>query len=324
MRPVVYQSDKGQWIQHPDVASFVEQDLFAAVTPAAMFDSPDDTTRKGGSFALAPGDSLVLGADAYRIAFAGFEATPPAQAPRRASAATPSRWPLPRNVDLTNLRTGETRRLTPVYLVDEGRTAAVSSRTAWPTGASRWPSAGSTWTTNQATFVIDGVNVTPEDWVVVQAYEKPLIWPALDRHLPAHARLLHCLRPPHRRPQARPLALGRRTLATAAAARKRSGSGPRPKFGGVSPATEGDGAGSALSRTRRSPPRLAAEAAGGHHLLEQRARAVLRVAELRVEHVHDGQAHVEADEVGERSGPIGCAMPSFITWSTASAVATPS
>src|SRR5579883_3491229 len=46
--------------------------------------------------------------------------------------------------------------------------------------------------------------------------------------------------------------------------------------------------------------RLAPQAAGGHHLAQQRTGAVLGVLEAVVEHVHDGQADVEADEVGQR------------------------
>ena len=47
LKPVVYQNPRGQWIQHPDVRAFAEQDVYAAVTPAAMFELPD-TARKGG------------------------------------------------------------------------------------------------------------------------------------------------------------------------------------------------------------------------------------------------------------------------------------
>src|SRR5581483_2651721 len=48
---------------------------------------------------------------------------------------------------------------------------------------------------------------------------------------------------------------------------------------------------------------LAAEAAGGGHLAQQRATAVFRVLEAVVEHVHDGHADVDADEVGEGQRP---------------------
>ena len=47
---------------------------------------------------------------------------------------------------------------------------------------------------------------------------------------------------------------------------------------------------------------LAAQQAGTHHLAQQGVRTVLRVAELLVEHLHDGEVDVVADEVGQRQG----------------------
>src|SRR5262245_50371715 len=49
--------------------------------------------------------------------------------------------------------------------------------------------------------------------------------------------------------------------------------------------------------------RLLAQAAGGDHLLEQRAGAVLVVAQTLVEHAQDVEADVEADQVGEGERP---------------------
>jgi cytochrome c-type biogenesis protein CcmF len=173
LNPVVYQSEKGQWIQHPDVASFVEQDLYAAVTPAAMFEAPEDTARKGGSFALAPGDTLTLGNDAYRVRFAGYRPEPPAQALQGLSRDS-IEVAIAADVALTNLRTGETRPLQPVYLVmKDGRQSFVQTRL--PDWGVALAFGGLDVETGKATFVVDGVAVTPDDWIVVQAYEKPFI-----------------------------------------------------------------------------------------------------------------------------------------------------
>src|SRR5439155_20458239 len=49
--------------------------------------------------------------------------------------------------------------------------------------------------------------------------------------------------------------------------------------------------------------RLAAEAAGLDELTQQRAGCVLRVSEARVQHLHDRNARVEADQVGEGERP---------------------
>src|SRR5262245_37596206 len=45
---------------------------------------------------------------------------------------------------------------------------------------------------------------------------------------------------------------------------------------------------------------LAAEVAGLDHLAQQRARTVLRIAQPFVQDLHDAEAGVETDEVGER------------------------
>ena len=46
--------------------------------------------------------------------------------------------------------------------------------------------------------------------------------------------------------------------------------------------------------------RLAAEVTGGDHLLEQRSRAVLRIIEVVVEHLHHREHHVETDQIAQR------------------------
>src|SRR5215831_664106 len=50
-------------------------------------------------------------------------------------------------------------------------------------------------------------------------------------------------------------------------------------------------------------PDLLAEPAGGDVLAEQRARAILVVAELAVQHLGDREAGIEADEIGELERP---------------------
>src|SRR6185369_17426239 len=66
---------------------------------------------------------------------------------------------------------------------------------------------------------------------------------------------------------------------------------------------------SASAATRSGAPVLVEAAAalapqvpGGDHLAQQRARAVLGIAEPLVQHLHDAEAGVEPDEVGERQG----------------------
>src|SRR6266550_7237829 len=52
-----------------------------------------------------------------------------------------------------------------------------------------------------------------------------------------------------------------------------------------------------------SLPRFPAELSVGHHFLEQRRRPVLVRVEPVLQHLHDREAHVEADQIGERQRP---------------------
>jgi hypothetical protein len=69
---------------------------------------------------------------------------------------------------------------------------------------------------------------------------------------------------------------------------------------------------------------LAAEVSRRHHPPEERAGAVLRIAESFAHQLENRETDVEADEIGQRQRPIGWFIPSFITVSIASGVPTPS
>src|SRR5687767_910782 len=58
-----------------------------------------------------------------------------------------------------------------------------------------------------------------------------------------------------------------------------------------------------------APPRLPAQPAGVHHLDQQRTGAVLGIAEALLEDAHDVEAHVEADQVGQRQRSHRMAHP---------------
>ncbi len=172
LKPVVYQNPQGQWIQHPDVRAFAEQDIYAAVTPAAMFEQPD-TARKGGQIDIRQGESVVIGGDAYRLAFEGYETTVPDEAMRGLSRDSVE-IAIAARVLATNLKTGESQALRPVYVVlKSGRQTYVQNRVPeWDMGVAF---TAMNIDDGKVTLTVDGVEVTPEDWIVVQAYEKPLI-----------------------------------------------------------------------------------------------------------------------------------------------------
>src|SRR5437764_9886512 len=69
---------------------------------------------------------------------------------------------------------------------------------------------------------------------------------------------------------------------------------------------------------------LAAEPPRRDQFPQQRRGAVLVVPQVALQHLEDRETHVQADQVGERERPQGWFMPSFMTVSTASGVATPS
>jgi cytochrome c-type biogenesis protein CcmF len=169
MKPVAYQSESsGQWILNPDVKAFVEQDLYTAVTPRAAT-GVDDRETPGGEIRLSRGDSTVIGNDRFAIAFKQFDMD-----------IDPSR--LPPNTDVsvgavlevTNLKTQETRTLKPIYIVKDNRSEQyIENRVAdW---GLRMAFTQMDASNGEISLAIEGVDVMPEDWVVVQAYEKPFI-----------------------------------------------------------------------------------------------------------------------------------------------------
>jgi len=75
---------------------------------------------------------------------------------------------------VTELQSGETRSLMPIYLVmDDNTEQYIENRVAdWGV---RFAFTQMNVGSGKATFAVDGVDVMPEDWVVVQAYAKPMI-----------------------------------------------------------------------------------------------------------------------------------------------------
>ena len=183
MDPVAYEGSGGQWFMHPGVKAFVEKDIFVAVTPREATGAADDDS--GGEIELAKGDSTLLGQDEYAVAFSHFEVLrAPDGMPMSRNQDTPaSASPrVPDNAQIavgavlhvTRLETGETRTMMPIYMVMENNQQQyIENRVEdWDLKfAFTKMSVGS----GKATFAVDGVDVMPEDWVVVQAYSKPLI-----------------------------------------------------------------------------------------------------------------------------------------------------
>jgi cytochrome c-type biogenesis protein CcmF len=167
MKPVVYKSNKDQWIQHPDVQMYVEKDVYAAVSPSAMFET--DETQQGGELSLARGDSTVIGNEEFAIRFERFDtAVDPQLLPDSTEIAVAA------ELRVTNLATEETRTLRPIYMIMRDRSQQyIQNRVAdWGLTVTF---SGMNVDDGQVNLIVEGVEVMPEDWVVVQAYEKPFI-----------------------------------------------------------------------------------------------------------------------------------------------------
>ncbi|MCS4193668.1 cytochrome c-type biogenesis protein CcmF [Salinibacter ruber] len=177
--PVAYQGSNDQWFKHPDVKAFLEKDLFVAVTPKEATGVAQDDGPPGGEFQLANGDSTTLGDREYAVAFHGFEVL---KGPEGAmeTTATDARVPddaqmaVGARLRVTNLDTRETRSLMPIYLVmNDNSQQYIENRIAdWDLRMSFTEMDANN---GEATFAVEGVDVMPENWVVVQAYTKPLI-----------------------------------------------------------------------------------------------------------------------------------------------------
>jgi cytochrome c-type biogenesis protein CcmF len=166
--PVVYKSNSEQWIQHPDVTKFVEKDIFVAVSPNVMFDS--DTGGDGQELTLSRGDSVRVGSDpAYGVAFVAYDMNVDHEAMEDSSEVAVGAI-----IDVVNLSTNETRRVRPLYRVTTDRSVQLDESTIEEWGLTI-AFTGMNVDTGQIGVRVSGVESAVEDWVVVQAYEKPMI-----------------------------------------------------------------------------------------------------------------------------------------------------
>lgn len=176
MKPVAYQGTGDQWFMHPDVKAFLEKDVFVSVTPKEATGVGQDEGTPGGEFQLAEGDSTLLGENKYAVAFHGFEVLkgPGASTTTNERVPDDAQMAVGARLRVTNLETQETRSLLPIYLVmNDNSQQYIENRIAdWDL---RMAFTEMDVNSGKATFAVEGVNVMPENWVVVKAYTKPLI-----------------------------------------------------------------------------------------------------------------------------------------------------
>lgn len=169
LQPVAYQNRRGEWILHPDIKLSLWKDLFVAVSPAEMFAQDSTAAQQGGELVVARGDSVVLGRQEFALRFVGFDTQVDTSLVPDSTAIAVAAV-----LRVTNLRTEETRTLRPIYVVLHDRSVQyVQTRVRdWNLSVTF---TGMNVSSGEITLAIEGVDVMPEDWVVVQAYEKPLI-----------------------------------------------------------------------------------------------------------------------------------------------------
>jgi cytochrome c-type biogenesis protein CcmF len=168
MRPVVYKNNSDQWIQHPDLRLYFEKDLYVAVTPSKMFD-PIEENEGPELLTLAVNDSTVLGNQEFAVHFLHYDtAVDPELIPDNTMVAVAA------VLNVTNLQTDETRLLRPILAITEDHQQVFLKNRAqdWDFGVTL---IGLNVETGEVQLGIEGVEVMPEDWIVVQAYEKPFI-----------------------------------------------------------------------------------------------------------------------------------------------------
>jgi cytochrome c-type biogenesis protein CcmF len=167
LKPVTYQSTTQQWIQHPDVRLGFLKDLFVAVSPNEMFDTEDDDDE--GTITLTRGDSTVLGDGRFVVRFENFNLQTNSQ-----HDANGSRIVVGANIGVTDLQSGVSRTVTPLYVVEADRSVVAD-----PVVLDEWDISiaftGMQVDSGAIRLQVEGVAMAPEDWLVVQAYEKPLI-----------------------------------------------------------------------------------------------------------------------------------------------------
>jgi cytochrome c-type biogenesis protein CcmF len=163
LNPVVYQSNTEQWIQHPDLRLGAGKDLFVAVSPAAMFDQGDAPNQ----LQLAKNDSTIVG-ERYRVYFSGFDLV------SDAGHSDSQQIVVGAALAVTNLETNETRDLRPLYIVEPDRSVRFEPARVdeWNVGFSF---IGMNVDTGAVQLEVQGIEAAPQNWIVVQAYEKPLI-----------------------------------------------------------------------------------------------------------------------------------------------------
>ena len=132
-----------------------------------MLDSGSEGT---GEIAMAMGDTVVVGDKDYEITFREYEMQDDSEYHTENTEIAVAAV-----LSITNLENGEVREFKPLFLVDgNGQTRSVRNELAdWNFAVSF---VGMNVNTGQIRLTLEGVTLAEEDWIIVQAIEKPFIF----------------------------------------------------------------------------------------------------------------------------------------------------
>lgn len=172
VKPVVYKSRKEQWIQHPDIKTYAEKDIYVSVAPKAMFEQPDEASASDGrlQLQLRKGESSSIADNKFEIAFDSFVL----DVDSTNGHGQNSEISVSAKLRVKEVASGEEEVIEPVYVITANR-----QQRYMPASIDRWGMTvsfvGMNVDDGAVHLIVDGLGGAPEDWIVVQAYQKPLI-----------------------------------------------------------------------------------------------------------------------------------------------------
>jgi len=163
------------------VIGFLSKDLFVAVTPAAIYE--DGANRNPGDFVLQQGEMRLLADGEYSVLFSEYDLDMDPEIGSShvinsndadSSLIKTSEVMVGAVLSIVEIATGDTRDITPVYRILKDRTVRSDPAVIEEWGLS-FSFTGMNVDNGSINISVSGADVAPQDWVVVQAYEKPLI-----------------------------------------------------------------------------------------------------------------------------------------------------
>ncbi len=170
LKPVAYESNTGQWIQHPDLKPYFEKDVYVAVTPRQMLDSGNSQNE----LVLRRGQSTLINDGTHQVTFTGFDADVNLSSRLNESEVDQTEIAVGAVLQVTDMRTNLMEEILPVYVI---RTDRSVNPVVAQSGGIGYYFTGMNVDTGEITLLLDGAAAA--DYVIVQAQEKPaisLVW----------------------------------------------------------------------------------------------------------------------------------------------------